>query len=146
MKASVILADYGRVANGKLDLIGGGWSVIGPKVGAHAVAIKVEVPWSEANDPHSFRLELLGEDGSPVEVPQADDGPKPLRMEGRFETGRPPGLAHGTPLDWVFALQVPPLPLLPGRYEWRLTVDDHSDEHTRAAFTVRDRPPLRIAG
>jgi hypothetical protein len=37
-------------------------------------------------------------------------------------------------LDAAFALNVPPLPLKPGRYEWRLELAEHSQS---AFFTVR---------
>ena len=56
---------------------------------------------------------------------------------GEFEVGRPPGLKPGTPLDFPVAVNSTPLPLEPGRYEWRLTIDGNSREDWTLPFTVR---------
>ena len=56
---------------------------------------------------------------------------------GEFEVGRPPGLKPGTPLDFPVAVNSTPLPLEPGRYEWRLTIDAGSREDWTLPFTVR---------
>jgi hypothetical protein len=71
-------------------------------------------------------------------VPTEAGSEQPLAMEGEFETGRPPGLKPGTPLDVVLALNLPPQPIPPGgRYEWRLTIDGETDEDWRLSFTTR---------
>ena len=65
-----------------------------------------------------------------------DDG-QPVAFGGDFEVGRPPGLKPGTPLDFPVAMNSTPLPLEPGRYEWRLTIDGKSHQDWTLAFTVR---------
>ena len=47
------------------------------------------------------------------------------------------GLKPGTPLDFPVAVNSTPLPLEPGRYEWRLTIDGGSREDWTLPFTVR---------
>ena len=54
-----------------------------------------------------------------------------------FEVGRPAGLKPGTPLDFPVAINSGPLLLEPGRYEWRLTIDDEADDDWRLPFSVR---------
>jgi hypothetical protein len=129
----MLLADAAQVSEGKLYILGGGWSVSrGP--GPMAIAIKVEVPWDQANRPHSWVLELLSEDNEPVSFP-TPEGSQTLRIEGNLEVGRPPALKPGTPLDVPLALTIGPLPLRPGRYLWRLTIDEETKEEWRLAFT-----------
>jgi hypothetical protein len=137
MKVTMLLADHAQAAEGKLNIIGAGWTVVGPAPAPFAIAILFEVPWDRANEEHGFRLELVDSDGIPVLVP-TPDGEEPLMIEGQFEVGRPPGVKRGTPLPFPLALNMGPHPLAPGgRYEWRLTVDEESDEDWRLAFSTR---------
>ena len=64
-------------------------------------------------------------------------GEQAVAFGGEFEVGRPPGLKPGTPLDFPVAVNSTPLPLEPGRYEWRLTIDGTSREDWTLPFTVR---------
>jgi hypothetical protein len=138
MKVTMLLADYAAAYDGKLVVVGGGWSVTGPTPTPFGIALKIEVPWDQANTKHKLRLELVDADGQPVLVPTEAGSEQPLAMEGEFETGRPPGLKPGTPLDVVLALNLPPQPIPPGgRYEWRLTIDGETDEDWRLSFTTR---------
>ena len=133
----MLLADHAQAAEGKLNIIGAGWTVVGPAPAPFAIAILFEVPWDRANEEHSFRLELVDSDGIPVLVPTTD-GEEPLMIEGQFEVGRPPGVKRGTALPFPLALNMGPQPIAPGgRYEWRLTVDEESDEDWRLAFSTR---------
>ena len=145
MKATLLLADYAQVADGKLTIVGGGWSVTGPEPAPFGIAILIQVPWDQANVRHTMRLELLDADGAPVRV-EAEDGDEEEEDEAIvffddlvFEVGRPPGLKPGTPLDFPVAVNSGPLPIPPGgRYEWRLSIDGRSDEDWRLPFTTRD--------
>jgi hypothetical protein len=83
-------------------------------------------------------MELLDADGRPVLLP-GPEGEKPVVMAGQFEVGRPPGVSPGTPLDMPLALTMAPLPLLPGRYVWKLSINNATRDEWEAAFTVR--PP-----
>lgn len=135
MKASLLLADAAQVVQGKLYILGGGWSITGPEPAPSAIAIKIDVPWDEANRRHRFQLNLLDADGKPVII-----GNQPVSITGEFEAGRPAGLLPGTPLDVTLAINIGPLPIQPGsRYVWRLSINDRSDEDWELAFTMR--PP-----
>ncbi len=145
MKVTMMLADYAAVADGKLTIVGGGWSVTGPMPVPFAIAILFAVPWDRANIKHRFRLDLVDADGQAVFVP-TDDGDEPLTIEGEFEAGRPPGLKPGTPLDVPIAINLPGPPVPPGgRYEWRLTVNGEGDPDWRLAFSTRTDGDLDVA-
>jgi hypothetical protein len=134
----MLLSDFAQVSDGKLIVVGGGWSLTGPDPTPFGIAILIRVPWDRANQRHFMRLELLDADGQPVDV-ETDDGEQPLVIfdDLEFEVGRPAGLKPGTPLDFPVAVNVGPLPLAPGVYEWRLSIDGATDEDWRLPFTVR---------
>ena len=134
MKATLILADYAVVSDGKLTIVGGGWSQTGPEPGSFGIGLLIQVPWDQANSLHKFSVELLDADGAAVVF---DEGEEPVAFGGDFEVGRPPGLKPGTPLDFPVAVNATPLPLEPGRYEWRLTIDDEFRADWTLPFTVR---------
>ena len=117
MRVTMMLADAAQEVNGKLYILGGGWSVTGPALPPMALALKVDVPWSAANQPHEFLLVLVDADGHPVRVDGQDTD---VRASGQFEVGRPPGLPAGTDIDFAFAVTVGSLPLAAGRYAWQL--------------------------
>jgi hypothetical protein len=119
---------------GKLYVLGGGWSVTGPQPTPMAIALKIDVPWDQANARHVWRIQLVDADGQPVEVEEAGA----VRIEQEFELGRPAGVKPGTSLDFVLAINIPPLPLETGKqYAWTLTIDGESDEDWRLPFAVR---------
>ena len=136
MKVTLLLADSAQVADGKLFILGGGWSITGPKPSPSALAIKIEVPWNESNRGHHWEARLEDADGLVVSF-AGSDGDSRMSFDGEFEVGRPPGMVEGTPIDLPIVLNLPPLPLSAGRYTWRVTIDGSGDEHWNAAFTVR---------
>jgi hypothetical protein len=142
MKATMLLADYAVVSDGKLTIVGGGWSQTGPEPAAFGIGLLIQVPWDLANTVHAFSVELLDADGGAVsfdntEEDEDEEEENPVAFGGEFEVGRPPGLKPGTPLDFPVAVNSTPLPLAPGRYEWRLTIDGESREDWTLPFSVR---------
>jgi hypothetical protein len=133
VEAQLILCDAAQAAAGKVHMLGAGWSITSSPTAPHAVAVLIKVPWDRANQKLPLRLQLLDADGHPVMLPGSGGTPKPLVTEAAVEVGRPAGLAHGTMLDASFALNVAPLPLAPGRYEWRMTF---AGKEFAAPFTV----------
>ncbi len=132
-----MLADYAVVADGKLYVSGGGWSLTGPDPVPAAIALKLDVPWDLANTQISFSLRLLQEDGHPVTI-AGPEGDQPVRIEGGFEVGRPPGLRQGQPIDVPMAFPVGPLPLEPGRrFSWELMVNGVTHEEWHLSFGTR---------
>lgn len=135
----MLLADAAQAVGGKLYILGGGWSQIGPDPAPIALAIKIEVPWDETNVRHDAALELVDADGQPV-VLENPQGGAPVRLDAQFEVGRPPGVKPGTPIDVPMALTFGPIPLPPNaRYEWRLSIDGRHEADWSVAFSTRAR-------
>jgi hypothetical protein len=118
MKITMMLADAAQQVGGKLFVLGGGWSTAPTPTPPMAVVVKIEVPWDRSNESHEWRLSLVDADGRAVRTPDDQD----VHVAGRLEVGRPPGLPEGSPLDAPLVVNFMPLPLPPGRYEWRLEV------------------------
>jgi hypothetical protein len=137
VKATLLLADYAVVSDGKLTIVGGGWSQTGPEAAPFGIGLLIQVPWDQSNTVHTFQVELLDADGEPVVLEGDEEGDQSVAFGGDFEVGRPPGLKPGTPLDFPVAMNSTPLPLEPGRYEWRLTIDGEARQDWTLAFTVR---------
>jgi len=130
---TVLLSDFAQVSEGKLYVLGGGWTLCGPGLFQHALAIKVEVPWDEGNRQHRLEGALFDEDMHPVRV-----GPErtEARFDGTFEAGRPAGLPAGTFLDFMLAVNIGPMELPPGKaYHWSISID--GKEVRRARFRTR---------
>jgi hypothetical protein len=143
MQVSVLLADYAQVSDGKLTLVGVGWSETGPHV-PHGVGIVAKVAWTETNVQHTIRLDLIDSDGNEVTV-ETPEGEQGLFVEHRFNVGRPPTVKPGTTLSYVWGFNCTP-PTEAGRqYEWRVAVDGKEDGGLSPTFTVRPLPPAMAA-
>lgn len=123
VEAQLILADAAQALGGKVSMLGAGWSVTTSPTAPSAVVGLIKVPWDRANEQLPMHLQLVDEDGQPILLP-GPSGVEDQAVEFRaeLEVGRPPGIKHGTPIDSSFAINIPPLPLAPGRYTWRLQV------------------------
>jgi hypothetical protein len=136
VKTMVLLCDHAQEVGGKLYVLGGGWSIYRGSPVTMALAVKIAVPWEGANTPHSFTARLVTEDGADPVLPLPDgtSAPSVIQFEGRFEAGRPAGVPPGSDLDAPFAVNIAGLPLVAGRYEWRLAIDNEPID--QVAFTV----------
>lgn len=133
LNVNMLLCDSAQASGGKLFVLGGGLSVIGPKPQPLALAIYVTVPWDRANIAHHWHLDLVDEDGRAVSL-----GDKPVRVNGRFEAGRPAGLRAGTPLGVALAINLTALRLKAGGgYSFVLDIDGESRPEWRSQFFVR---------
>lgn len=138
----MLLADAAQVADGKLYILGGGWSLTGPEPTPSAVAIKIEVDWHETSVEHHWELFLEDADGRPVIVP-TPDGEQPVEIRGDFSVGQPEGILEGSPVDVPMAINLGPLPLAPGtRYTWRLLVDGTDLTGGSISFSTRPAQTL----
>ncbi len=138
MKVTILLADFVQVSEGKLNIIGGGWSVMGTPPPQSGIAVKIDLPWDQTNIQHTLVLELKTEDGQVVRVPGPSGELQPVRIEAKFEAGRPPGLRPGTAIDVPVGVNVGPMPLTPGaRYRWELSIDGDSHEDWGVSFETR---------
>lgn len=130
---TTLLCDYAQVAQGKLFISGGGWSLCGPGPFVHGLAFKLGVPWDQANRKHALRASLRDEDGNAVAL---GDPPGEIGFESEFEVGRPAGLPPGTHLDVPLAVNLGPLELPAGKgYAWIINIDEI--EVSRVSFRTR---------
>ena len=137
MKLTILLADYAEALNGKLYVMGGGWSVTNPEPLPMALALKVEVPWDQSNRPHQLSIRLVDADGQAVEQ-DSPEGRHPIEMGADFEVGRPPGVKHGSPLDFALALNIQRGPLeRDTRYSWVVYLDGETREEWSVSFSTR---------
>jgi len=133
--ATMMLADHAQVADGKLYVNGGGWSVVDARAPAYSIAMLLLVPWDRAGRPLEFGLTLVDEDGHLVRT--GPDGNE-LRFAGRIEVARPPAHRAGVPLDLPMVIGIPPVQLEPAsRYTWLLDVDGQTRDDWRLAFSTR---------
>lgn len=135
MEAVMLLCDAADTVNGKLYVLGGGWSVIfAPDTPAPTtLAVKLAVPWDQTNRQIRLVARLLDEDGNTVDL-----GSGPVQAEGHVEVGRPPGMKPGTPVDLPLVLPFG-APIYPkGGYVFELEVDSHVV--ARAPFRVLPVP------
>lgn len=143
MKVTLLLCDAAQVAEGKLYVLGAGWSVTGPMPVPSAIALIIGVPWDQAGERHSLQMTLLDGDGRPVLLP-GPEGDGPLVIEADLEVERPPDMLPGVSLDVPFAVNLGPLPLPPGyRFQWQLEIDGQTQEDWVLPFSTRamDPPP-----
>jgi len=133
-EVALLLCDWAEAINGKLYVMGGGWSHIqmgGPVT--LALAVNIAVPWHATNQKHQIRATLLTEDGQVVSA-----GGPPIQMDGEVEVGRPAGARVGVPQNMPMALRVQNLPLQPGGYSWRFEID--GEEYARVVFQAIAAP------
>jgi hypothetical protein len=116
----MLLCDAAEETNGKLYILGGGWThLLKPNIPTNmALAIVVRVPWDEAGKQHKLEVSLLKEDGEAVLL-----NDNPVKVEGAFEVGRTAGVKPGRELVAPVAIQFSGLVLSPGEYTWQLLVD-----------------------
>ena len=135
MRATMMLADYASVSDGKLTLVGGGWCVVGPGPAPCGIGVMFEVPWSHTDTEHTFMLNLIDADGHAVSGPDGNS----IGCHGSFTVSRP-GDEHpeGADINVPFAVNFAPIPLPEGRtFEWRLFVDGETTDAWRATFWTR---------
>jgi hypothetical protein len=131
LEATMLLCDFAEEVGGKLYIMGGGWSRI-LKSGLPtpmSLAVKLSIPWDQAETLHKVTIRLVTVDGELV----AKEG-QPVRVMGEIGAGKPPGLRPGTPLDLPFAVRFEGISLDPGEYRWELEVDD--EQIAAASFEV----------
>ena len=140
MNVTMLLADSAQVAEGKLYILGGGWSLSGPEPVPSAVAIKVEVDAHEFDRTHHWELFLEDADGKLVQF-DSPEGAQTIEIRGDFLASAPEGVPLGTPVDVPIAINLGPIPLSPNsRFTWRLVIDGESLDGSTASFTTRPLP------
>lgn len=137
MKASLFIAAAAHAANGEVSALRIGLPVVVPGQ-PFAIAAVIEIPYLDAVDDHTLRLDLVDEYGTPFEVPSPDGGMQAVFIEGTGGTGVPPKHRVGSPRIVTMTGNLA-LPLAFGsRYEFRLSIDGKTHEAWIAGF---DTPP-----
>ncbi len=132
-RALILMCDAVQVTGGKLFILGGGLGVIGPRPQHISVAVRIGVPWDQSNVKHVWRLDLVDEDGHSVLIRE-----KPVSLNGQFEAGRPAGVAPGSELWVPLGINFGAIPLPRGkRFTWKLFINDQTDDHWTATFSVK---------
>ncbi len=120
MEVIILLCDYAESINGKLYIVGGGWTQYrGPDPLNFAVAVSLSVPWTQTNQKHRFTLDLLHEDGGNVTNPAG----QPIKIEGEFEVGRPAGAVPGEAMTNTLAFRFQNFDLPSGGYRFAMFID-----------------------
>ena len=118
---TVMLCDYAEAVQGKLYIVGGGWSELrGSGPADIALAVKMGLAWTDADRPIPLEAALLTEDGHPV-----DAGGEPVRFTADVQASRSEDLPPGTPLDVAVAIRFGNLVLTPGGYRFEVSLDGH---------------------
>jgi hypothetical protein len=136
----MFLAEAVQVADGKLNILGAGWSQINTGPSPMAIAVLIEFEVDEANGEHHFELFLTDGDHQPV-FTDSDTGSTPVEVRGDATVALPDGYDTTLTVPWPIAVNIPGLALEPDRrYQWNLVVDGHTEPDWVLPFrTVR--PP-----
>ena len=111
----LILADAVQAVNGKIYMLGGGWTTLHatmPTTHPLGIALGFRVPWLETNQVHRLEIKMMDADGAPVIPP----------IQAELEMGRPPGL-RGADQTAVVAVNAPVQFTKTGRYEVQVAVE-----------------------
>lgn len=137
LTVTALICDAAQVADGKLYILGGGWSYAwAQEPGAPtpmALAVQLAIPWGLANRRLEVEAKLVTEDSEQV---TQDFGE--VRVTGVIEAGRPPGARPGAPLVVPFVVQYAGLQLGYGGYVWEVAIDGRTA--ARVPFQVAERP------
>ena len=135
----LLLADHAEAVNGKLYVMGAGWTDLNrpslptpdspPPPSHFALGVSVLVPWTETNRRHHLVLRVESEDGEP----------QLATVEADLEVGRPPGLRPGSDQRAVLAINADLQFPIPGGYR---VVAELAEQIRTASFRVND-PPQR---
>jgi len=118
---TVFLCDAAESVNGKLYILGAGWSqTLASRPTNMTLAVKLLIPWSRANERFRVRVSLVDYDQEePVDIGQG-----PIMAEAEVEAGRLPGMRQGTPLDTSFVFPFQSIVLPQGGYVWKIEVNN----------------------
>ena len=113
----LILADAVQAVNGKLYMLGGGWTTLHaptiPTTYPLGIALGFRVPWQETNQVHRLEIKMMDADGASVIPP----------IQAELEMGRPPGLRPGAEQSAVIAVNAAIKFADVGRYEVQAAVE-----------------------
>lgn len=137
VEGTLVLANSAEASpNGLIHALGLGWDQTFTPTPPMAIVVMLRVPWDLTNTQLPLEITLIDEDGHEPLLGQDPAGnPAPVKIQTDLEVGRPPGVKPGSSLPVNQVLNLGPgLPLMPKRYEWKLTVSGgHVASHTFVA-------------
>lgn len=126
-KVAILLADAAQIADGKLNMLGAGWTIIKTPTGPFCVVVHTQIPWNLTNTKMPWSLDLLDSDGHPVALDQSQEG---IHAEGFVESGRPVDLDAGSAIYVPLVFPFLGLPLAPGKYSWHFKLAETEESYS----------------
>jgi hypothetical protein len=127
-----LLCDSCVVPDGKLYILGGGWTSLTPpaypaSVGRIAVALTVEIPYEATDQTHQLAIQLIDVNEQPH--------PSEVHIEGQLSIGRPAELTPGEPQTLCIGVHFDQVKFEePGRWSFKVSLNGHEVE--RLAFQM----------
>jgi hypothetical protein len=142
VRATLLLCDGVHVIDGKLFVLGWGWTHTGPDPTPQAVAGRIELENADFGKAHHVEIFLEDEAGQTATIPAQDGTPQPLELRQDFEVPQLDELAEGTIVTMPLAFNLPPLPLQPDtKYIWKMMIDGESEDTWQVTFRTRPQAP-----
>jgi len=148
MDLDVMLCDHAQVAANKLFISGANIDRMSVPAGTpppyllnFAAAGIVRVPWQATNEEHTLSFNFVTQDGKPPLMAEGIAiGPEGIRVQMKFNIGRPPQMTSGDEQLVPFAFQLA-LPLgAPGRFVLQFSLDGTSVRNL--TFTMAVEPTM----
>lgn len=115
----LITADAATISEGKINMLGGGWTRIAAGDANFCVVVRIDFPWTLTNSELNWSLDLVTQDGQPY-LPVEGSGP--VHLEGQAHVARPENLPHGSSVEAPLVFPFVQLPLRTGTLEWRFQI------------------------
>jgi hypothetical protein len=150
MKVTALLANHAEAINNLLYTNGAGIDrafvppgMSGPYPVRLSLALTVTIPWTQTNQNHTLRVDLIDADGTTVPVPTGPDVSEPFKAEMVFNVGRPPTLEVGEGQTVALAIDMPglPFPAL-GAYRYVIYIDESQVDEL--PFKIVSQPILTL--
>lgn len=133
---ALVLCDWAESINGKLYVMGGGWSVTSANSSLSAgVGIVWRMSWDEADREHDLTIRLYDEDGRAVCTASGEEISATAHLGGCTRDD-----VAGVPSSTALALNFTGLCLGPGRYRFEVEID--GDLEAAAPFAAKVRSEL----
>lgn len=135
MQLDAILCNHAEAVNNLLYIAAGGIDTVYVPAGINppypvtlGIAVMITVPWSQASEQHKVDIELVSEDGEPVQVPVTPELMQPLRSTLTFNVDRSAGTEIGDDQHVCLAANLPGFPLSAfGKYEFIVRLDGQNE-------------------